>query len=211
MLWAMLALTVVLLLLVLALNLPVVQRPLARYLSQMFSERLDSRVEIASLGLRLPRALVLEGLFIADQQQDTLLYGGRLAASFDLRGLFSRRLKINSVSLEGVDIRLLEGADGLMNYQFVIDAFSPKPNGEVALKERLNAPTWSILITDGTLSLRDVGLRYFMPTDGIDLDARLGKVEFTIEEADVLQYRYTLKKAMVEQSRIVLKLSLIHI
>ncbi len=76
-------------LLFLALQLPVVQDALAGFVTRRVSKTLDARVTVAKARLSWLDELTIEDVFIEDKYGDTLLYGGRLEADFNILGGFT--------------------------------------------------------------------------------------------------------------------------
>ena len=94
--------------------------------------------------------IIIEDLYVEDQQQTELLKVARLAARFDIMALFKGKISINNVQLFGFDLKLAkEKPTDELNLQFIIDAFeSPEKQKETSLDLRIN----SLLIRRGKLS-----------------------------------------------------------
>lgn len=164
---------VVLLLLMLAINLPPVQNWLTDYATGFIASKTGSKVEIEHIRLRPLGSLLVEEVFAEDLQGDTLLYTGKLQIDFSLSGLFRKQIKIQGLQLERVSGKLYPVSDSTMNYQFLLDAFggqSPQPD----TARSTAGGGLTILMPDANLSLRQIDLYYMAPDSSIEMDLNLG-------------------------------------
>jgi len=192
---AMAMLIVTALLLTLVLNLPPVQSWLTQKLTQYLSERTGTTVAIEHAGLRLPRSLALEGVYVEDRQGDTLLYAGQLRSAFSLSGLLSREISIREVRLARVRARAYPVQGDTMNYQFLIDAFqSPASPDTTAIKED-GSGGWSFRFPDAQLRLSDIDLYCLQPDTTLLMDLQLQNLEIDAREIDLQAMRFNLDRA----------------
>lgn len=122
----MLTLVGFLLLLLLLLNLSPVQTWLAQKATAQLSRKLHTRVTITNLRIDLLNHLVLEGVYLEDQQKDTLAYIGK--AQVRITDWFFLQQKVpvlHYIGLSNSYIHLYRKADSkIWNYAFIEDAFS---------------------------------------------------------------------------------------
>ena len=92
------------------------------------SEKLNTKVGIASLYIKPFSAVVLEGFYVLDKKQDTLLSTPRLTVDISGFSLFSsiseRKLDLSLVQLDNGSIYLKKQKDSSSNLKFLLDAFS---------------------------------------------------------------------------------------
>ncbi|MEZ4739783.1 MAG: hypothetical protein R2818_10645 [Flavobacteriales bacterium] len=110
--------------LLLLLYLPPVQQFIRGQAVSYISQRTGTKVTLDRLRIGFPLDLRLEGLFLADQQGDTLLHAEHLRANAGLRALLGGRLLLNDVELSGVRANLVQDADSTFNFDFIIAAFA---------------------------------------------------------------------------------------
>ncbi len=108
------------------LRLGSVQTYLAERLTSYFSKELKTRIHIGGVNVSFGGDVILEDVFVADLQKDTLLYTRKLTVGV---GKFSYRkhlLHINTVTLTDglLDLKIYPG-DSLTNVQFILNYFSP--------------------------------------------------------------------------------------
>ncbi len=115
----------------LTLSIPAVQRKATDFALSKIQPIVNTEVSIGSINLQLLNRVQLGEVYIEDQQQDTLLYAGRLDVRFNPFGLLKNKLQFNSIYLEDFTANVYrENPDATFNFQFIIDAFAskdPKP------------------------------------------------------------------------------------
>lgn len=110
----------------LLLDIPVIQNLVVHKAAQQLSRKLGTTVQVGRVDIGLFSRLRLEELFVADYQQDTLLYAGRLEASFSAAGLFGGGLVLNEAVLHDARFCLRETPSGEMNIKQLVDRLVKK-------------------------------------------------------------------------------------
>ena len=115
----------------LTLSIPAVQKKATDFALSKIQPIVNTEVSIGSINLQLLNRVQLGKVYIEDQQQDTLLYAGRIDVRFNPLGLLKNKLQFHSVLLEDFTANVYrENPDSTFNFQFIIDAFAsdePKP------------------------------------------------------------------------------------
>lgn len=91
------------------------------------SSELNTTVHIGGVRFVLIKSVYLDDVFIADKQQDTLLYAKHLTATVAFQSLFIRNKKLilDEVQLDKARIALSKSKSTRdMNFDFIIDYFS---------------------------------------------------------------------------------------
>ncbi len=105
------------------------QNYLVHKATEILSDELRTKVQIASVDIPFFNKISLNGLYLEDRQGDTLLYANRLKAGFSIRQLFKNRLVCRNVELKEPHIYLSVDTNNVSNLQFLIDTFkSDKPS-----------------------------------------------------------------------------------
>ncbi len=114
-------------LLVLALifiNLPVGKRVIKNQVVSYLENKLNTKVSIAKVDYSLPTWVELKGIYLEDQNKDTLLFGEELKVDIAMLKLVSGQIDIKKVGLTNMVGKINRAEkDSLFNYQFIIDAF----------------------------------------------------------------------------------------
>ena len=119
-----------------------VQTKVTQRLARYLSKELNATVSVGGVDLELVKTLVLEGVYVEDQQGDTLLYLGDIKGDINSYNLNDAYFDIETLYLGDGVVYLADRGDGL-NLDFLIDYFrsdspsdSPAPElhcGELVL------------------------------------------------------------------------------
>ncbi|MFD0794740.1 translocation/assembly module TamB domain-containing protein [Mucilaginibacter litoreus] len=105
-----------------------VQTWAAKKATKYLSEELHTTVDVKSLYIKPFSSVVLEGLYILDKQQDTLLNTPKLSVELSGFSVFNsikqKRLDFESIQLDNGSFYLKKLKDSTTNLKFVIDYFN---------------------------------------------------------------------------------------
>jgi hypothetical protein len=189
------------LLVVLLLNLTSVQNYITKEVAGRLSDQLKTTVSIRHVRLDFLNQLKVEGVYIADQQNDTLLYAGSI--NFRITDWFIFRKDkpiIKYIGLHNAYANLYRTAKSdEWNYQFVIDGFSSskkKPS-----KQEGNA-------IDIDLKEVDLGnVRFYMNDAwvGSDLNFEVGSFHIDADKIDLKKKKIEINNISATAARIMLR------
>ena len=114
------------LLLVIALQIPMVQNFAKNQAISFLQTKINTKVSLGRIEIGLPKNIILEEVYFEDQQKDTLLYGKKIVANISLFKLLSNELEINSVNLNGINANVSKTKEGIFNFDYILDAFASK-------------------------------------------------------------------------------------
>lgn len=160
-------------------NLPPVQNYLSQQAARILSEKLGTRVTVSHLRFHLFNAAHLEGLFIADQRQDTLLYAGDVQFRMTDWFLGAQTKIIHYVGLKDAKVYLhrFKNKDE-WNYAFLEKAFSVGPGD----KNQKSSPGFQC-----SLEKVDFNRVHFYWKDewvGTDYEAGIGQLTLKARDID---------------------------
>ncbi|GAB3875081.1 translocation/assembly module TamB domain-containing protein [Hymenobacter segetis] len=158
--------------------------------------KLKTEVRIGKFRTDFRHAINLDGVYLADQQRDTLLSVGHLGVDLDIWALLHSQVNISNVELNDGRVRLTRTEpDSVNNYDFIIDAFVD-PNAPVDT-------TASTLKYDiGKARLTNI---YFTQNDqvtGSDIRAKVGEFTANMDEVDVDKSIYKVDNAALHRTAI---------
>ena len=123
--------------LTLLIDLPSVQNFLVDKATQYLSQKTETKVEIDRIRLGALGSLRVEGLYVEDYQQDTLLYIGKLKIYLS-RFEGAKGITLRNGSVERGKLYIHETPEGVMNIKQVVNRMvkrrEDKPKSEFALK-----------------------------------------------------------------------------
>ncbi len=189
------------LLLYFLLQVPKVQNYVADKVTQTLSDQIGTKVSLGYVGIRFFKTAVLENLYIEDQQQDTLLYAGRLDARIGLLSLLNQSIHIDYVGLESAYLnfyRPLE--DSTFNYEFLIDALSAKDT--TAVKDT-TASTWSVGLD--RVRLKNIRFSQIDQYGGSQLIAKVGELDLNVNTFDLEKQLIDIDRLALDDSQLTLE------
>jgi len=203
------ALLLLLFLVVVLLNLPFVQDRLTGYAESYLSEKTGVSITVEKIAINFLGRLLVREVLVPDQQRDTLLHLGKLEVGVQLGGLLNKQVRIQRVELDDVLVDLHPVRDTVMNYQFLIDAFSggleaePEPSTE----EKKDGAAWDIVLPGARLGLNSVEFDYCLPDSATVMNYRVGRFEGHTDRVDLLAGQIGLDRLALADTDIYIKVA----
>lgn len=178
-LWTIASIVLLLIIIILLVQLPSIQNKIIHTATSNISNKTNTRAEIRNVRISFPKSVVIEGLYLEDQNKDTLLSVGKVRVNIALLGLLKHHINVNSFSLEKVTVRLNNTkTDSLFNYNFLLTAFS-----DTASQTKTPSSTpWKIDVDNVTL--RNIYIHYDDEYGGMFASANLGHLDLKMDELD---------------------------
>ena len=167
--------------LTLLLNLEPVQNYVVGYATDFASEALGTRVAIRRINMDLFTRVRVDGFYVEDPEQDTLLYVDRASAAITSFNIKRDGLSLRDVDAEGGKFYIREMADGELNIRPIV----------AKLQNPEKESTFRLYISD--ITARDVDFRYTRlvprnPEYGVDYyDMRILGIDATLENFSVVK------------------------
>src|SRR5690606_33126813 len=119
------------------------------------ARKTDTKVTLDRLFLTFSGGISIEGLYLEDQQGDTLIYSKSLEASVGLIPLIrGKEFSLKKLEWSGLNGNISRDAsNGAFNFHFLIDAFAPADS--VQAKDTTGQ---SMKISIGNIDLKDIHL-----------------------------------------------------
>ena len=76
------------------------QNSITQTLVKELSQKLNTKVSVGEVHIKLLNRLVINDFYIEDQQKDTLLYVDKVNAHFNLWKLFNKKITIHSAEFQ---------------------------------------------------------------------------------------------------------------
>lgn len=127
--------------------MPSVQNRIKNIVVTELQKKLNTNLGIESLSIQPFNIIQLNGVYLNDQKDSTILRAEKVYADFDLIPLLNNQLVISAAKLSDFDVALSkDSTNGSLNIQFVIDAFKSKDDKK---KQKLEVKINSLNISDG--------------------------------------------------------------
>ena len=188
------------LLLILALQIPYVQNLVKEKAVSYLENKIHTEVSIGSIEIGLPKKIIITDFYFEDQSNDTLLSGKKLDVDVSLFKLLSNSLEINHVYLDGVTAKINKNKDSVFNFDYIIKAFASEP-------DTTSSKPMHIAIND--IHIKKSKFSY---NDGLsknDINVKIGDFETSFDEFDLEHQTFDIPKIKVNDFQLVLNQGLV--
>lgn len=128
-----------------AIQIPATQKYLVNQATQYLRQKLNTKVEIKRVNIEFFRTVVLEDIFVADLQNDTLLYAQKFRVKLNNFSLLHKQVKTHEIGFENVVVHLHRPEKSPdFNYQFLIDAFSSNDSTKTPKTDNDSTSAWNV-------------------------------------------------------------------
>lgn len=182
------------LLLVIALQIPVVQNFAKNKAVTYIENKIKTKVNVGKIEIGLPKNIILEEVYIEDQKNDTLLYGKKIIANISLFKLLDNELEINSINLNGINAKVTKNKDGVFNFDYIIDAF--------ASKEKPKKEDKPMLISLSKIILDDIKIAFDDAESKNDFSMKLNHFDTKIKKFDLENLSFEVPKIKLDGLRL---------
>ena len=194
-LWVIAGLVLFFILVAVLIQIPAIQNKIVHQATSFVSNKTHTRVEIEKIKISFPKAVVIQGLFLDDASQDTLVYAGKAKINIALFKLLTSKISISSFTLEDATINLYSTkTDPLFNYNFLITAFSDTSN-----QKKSNTETdskWSFHLDN--VALKDIRFTYNDQYGGIGVFVVIEKSEISVDEFNPGESIFSFDKLLMD-------------
>jgi len=181
--WITGSIVVLLLLLNGIVRLPRVQQAITNKALSIVSEKVDTKISLKHIYINFPTDIELGGLYLEDQQQDTLLYLQELTVDAALWRLLKKEVRLEEINLSGLSANV-HRKDSAFNYDFIVEAFA----SDTTTVADTTASSWKISWED--INLNNISVRYSDSLAGNHAQLNLGVMSITMDEVDLTQAIY---------------------
>ena len=128
--------------------MPLVQNRIKNIVITELQKKLNTNLGIESLSIQPFNVIQLNGVFLNDQNDSTILKAQKIYADFEILPLLDNQLVISAAKLSDFEVVLSkDSANAPLNIQFVIDAFKSKDDTK---KQKLDVKINSLNLNDGS-------------------------------------------------------------
>ncbi|MBI1344600.1 MAG: hypothetical protein GC171_16890 [Terrimonas sp.] len=180
--WFFLTLLLLVTLLIIIINSDWGQNYITGIITKKFSKELNTKISIQHVGFSLFNKMNIEGVFLEDRQQDTLLFAGKIQVRITDWFFFKDKVELKYVGLENAVINI-NRKDSVWNYQFLVDYFSSP--GSSNKKEAVALNLKNVALKNVWLLKKDQwrGEDISVRLQSMDLDAN--EINFSTRKADI--------------------------
>ena len=173
-------------------QIPSIQTRIVHYATSFIGNKTHTKVEIRTVSISFPKSIVLEGLYLEDQNADTLIYAGKAEVNIALTDLFSSKINIADIDLEEATVNMKRTrTDSLFNYNFLTTAFSDTAT-------QAKAPSkWTFKLENAGLT--KVRFHYDDQFGGMNVTANIENAKLGFDLIDLEKSDYQINDLVVEK------------
>ena len=195
-LWVAISIVILFIIIAALIQVPAIQNRIIQYTTAFVSNKTHTRVEIKNVSIAFPKSVVIEGLFLDDLHNDTLVYAGRAKINIALYDLFSSRISVSSFALEDATLHLSRtGIDSLFNFNFLLNAFADTTRQAAAKPPSASKWTFSI----DKVTLKNIRFSYDDEFGGLNIAVMVGNLKITVDEIDFGKSIYAIDELLIDR------------
>lgn len=173
-------------------RIPSVQTWLVHKIADKLSKDLQTKVEVRGVDIDFFKTVVLEGIYIEDQQGDTLIYANELKLDIGLFKLFGKKVHLHEIELNDALVNFYRGEnDEKFNYQFLADYLKGDPDKKDSTKS-----VWEFSFK--FLKANHVEFRYLDQKTHFDLLVDAEKIRSSFYYTDLDRQHFVASKILIE-------------
>lgn len=175
--------------------------------TEYLAKKTDTEFSIKKLFITFSGDIYLEGLYVEDQKNDTLLYSESLQAGIPIWPIITGKpISIDGVEWKGLRANIIrkDTIQGF-NYQFLIDAFAFASDSTATEKEPTTEDTESKppKIAIGSIDFSDFKVNYDDAVTGMKANVKLGKFHFEGDNFDLEKMKFEVAELTLKDTRII--------
>lgn len=181
-------------------NFSSVQTYLAQRATKILSEKLNTRVTVKNVRIDLMNHVLLEGLYIEDQQKDTLAYIGKAQLRITDWFFLQKTVPVlHYVGLNDAYIHLYRSAQSRQwNYAFIEDAFSSGPKKKTSTPQEFELDLKKLQLDNVRFHMDDAWTGY-------DYDIDVGTFATNVNELNFKTRKLEIGSIRLQESSIRLR------
>lgn len=194
-LWIVVSLVSLVIIISLLLFIPSVQKSITTKATNVISKKAGMNVEVGSIHIAFPKAIKIGGIFIEDQEFDTLLYCNQIKIDADFIPLITRKINVDFLLIEGLKANVYKNkSDSLFNISPLLEVFSAIDNPP---HEKSNSE-WEIAFEE--IELRNIQAEYKNLSDSSALFLNLGHLAVSANSANISSRQFDLEKISLRKT-----------
>ena len=159
------------------LKVPTVQQSIANIAVNKLKKDLNVDIQLEGITINFPTQVALLGLYIEDQQQDSLLYCGELGVDIAFYDLLNNDINVEEVEIDDLLVNVYrQQTDQKFNYEFIIENFTNSDTNSQTPAD-ITASPWEFNL--GEFDLENIRLNY--EDDSARMNFNLDLVELFAE------------------------------
>ena len=177
--WTIFSIVCLLLLLTFLVQLPYVQNKIKNVAVGYLQDKLQTEVALDHFYINFPNEIEVDGLFLRDQNQDTLIYANSLRVSINLLDLLHNKADLRHIRAKHLVSNISRDSIGNFNFDYIIKAFAS--NDSVPVKQETNP----FLIELNKIELENIQFSYRDALEKNDISVKFNTLETEFKTFDL--------------------------
>ncbi|WP_158963021.1 translocation/assembly module TamB [Myroides fluvii] len=182
--WIVFSILVLLILLIVLVQIPSIQNAIKDKAISFVESKIGTPVQLDRITISFPKEIVIKGLYLESQEQDTLVYVNHLGVDIGLWGLLNSQVNVNAIDLNGLTANVQRDTLQRFNFDYIIDAFASED-------EKEDTPS-AMTISVGQINLSNVAVKYDDQYDGHHVDFKLNQFVTRFRDFNLDEMRFAL-------------------
>ena len=123
-LWIIGGVFTLLILIAVLIQLPAVQNFAKDKAVTFLQNKIKTPVRLDHISISFPKEVIIEGLYLQDQSNDTLISAGKIAVDISLFKLISSEVEISNFELKDAVAKISKTKDSVFNFDYIVKAFA---------------------------------------------------------------------------------------
>jgi len=192
--WFLAILFALIIIIVLAIRLPAVQQHITNKALNFYQEKVDAHADLERLYVDFPSNITIEGLYLEDQNQDTLLFLDYLTIQTDLWELTNKKLNLSYINIRNSQGNIeRKNQDSTFNFQFIIDAFAAKDTTSKSTGKPFD-------LSIGEVEIENFKANYFDDWEGIKTSGKIGGINVVFDVFDLNEGVLTIQNITLQNT-----------
>ncbi len=184
--WILLSVFLLFVVLVILIQIPSIQNKIKDQAIQYLEGKIGTKVALQRIEIGFPKKIVVKGLYLESQQQDTLLYADNLAVDISLFKLLNNTIELNSIALDNFVAHVKRDHDQRFNFDYIIDAFATEDDPDKNSKP--------FVISLDRIDLNKIFVTFDDQYGGNDLYLKLNRFSTRVKRFDLEQLVFNIPK-----------------
>jgi hypothetical protein len=197
--WIVFSILVLLITVILLVRIPSIQNKIAHKAIAWLEDKIKTKVDLKSITINFPKTIVIEGLYLEDQQKDTLLYADRIAVDASMWELLNNKILLNQVDISGTTGNIKRTLpDSAFNFDYIVDAFASSDTVQTPVDT--TSASWTFAIQD--VKIENVKFKYDDKVSAMVIATRIGEFDVDTDEIDLDNLKFSFDEIDVENTNV---------
>ena len=195
-LWIVGGIFTLLILIAVLIQLPPIQNFAKDKAVTFLQDKIKTPVRLDRISISFPKEVVLEGLHLEDQNNDTLISAGKIAVDISIFKLISSEIEISNFELKDAVAKISKTKDSVFNFDYIVDAF--------ASNEPKDPNAKSMKISVSKVKLDNVKFQFDDATSKNDIAVRLVHFDTKFDKFDLDNMKFDIPYVNLDGVKLVL-------